>query len=81
MTDHINCRQALDHLQDYLKREITPELALEIQQHLERCRPCLDHVRFEENFLLRLASAGRATCPEVLRARIKAALDAAANDA
>jgi anti-sigma factor (TIGR02949 family) len=85
MRDHteeaIDCRAALTNLQDYLKREITPELAVEIKQHLERCRPCLNHARFEENFLQMLATrAGRATCPDVLRARIMAALRAAADD-
>jgi anti-sigma factor (TIGR02949 family) len=77
----IDCRAALDHLQDYLKREITPELAVEIKAHLERCHPCLDHARFEANFLQMLATrAGRATCPEVLRTRITAALRAAADE-
>jgi anti-sigma factor (TIGR02949 family) len=75
VANEINCREALDHLQDYLKREMTPELAVEIQAHLERCRPCFTHVRFEENFLLMLTThAGRATCPDVLRERILAAL-------
>jgi anti-sigma factor (TIGR02949 family) len=81
MADHIDCREALDHLQDYLKREMTPELAVEVKQHLERCRPCLNHARFEESFLIMLSThAGRATCPEVLRARIVAALRAATDD-
>ena len=82
MPDHsdMDCRQALDHLQDYLKREITSELALEIRYHLDRCRHCLHHVRFEENFLQLLATAGRVTCPDLLRARIKAALADAAID-
>jgi anti-sigma factor (TIGR02949 family) len=81
VADRIDCRMALEHLQDYLKREITEELAVEIKQHLERCRPCLNHVRFEENFLVMLANrAGRTTCPDVLRARIMAALEAAADD-
>ena len=81
MDERMHCRQALDSLQDYLKREITPELALEIKQHLERCRPCLNHAKFEENFLQMLAAqTGHTTCPQVLRTRIMAALRAAAEE-
>jgi anti-sigma factor (TIGR02949 family) len=79
--DMLDCRAALNNLQDYLKREITAELAVEIKQHLERCRPCLNHARFEENFLQMLATrAGRVSCPDVLRARILAALRTAADE-
>lgn len=78
--DPVDCRAALSSLQDYLKREMTPELAAEIKTHLERCRPCFHHARFEENFLQMLAThAGQATCPDMLRARILAALRAADN--
>ncbi len=75
----IDCREALEHLQDYLKRELTPELAVEIREHLDRCRPCFSHARFEENFLLLLATrARRETCPGTLRERILALLRAEA---
>ena len=69
----IDCDEALAHLHDYLKRELTPELVVEIRVHLDRCRPCLDHARFEENFLdmLEMRST-RETCPAELRARILA---------
>jgi anti-sigma factor (TIGR02949 family) len=70
-----DCEQALAHLQDYLKHEITPELAAEVRQHLERCRPCLKHARFEENFLMLLEACGsKHMCPGRLRARIMAML-------
>jgi anti-sigma factor (TIGR02949 family) len=75
----VDCEQALAHLQDYLKRELTPDLALEIQQHLERCRECFRHARFEANFLVMLETRGsRATCPSEVRARILAMLRAEA---
>ena len=51
MGDRIDCRQATEQLHDYLKQEITPELAEEIRAHLERCKPCFNHARFEESFL------------------------------
>ena len=75
----IDCDQAMAHLHDYLKRELTADLLVEVHQHLERCRPCFSHARFEENFLHMLETrARRDTCPGELRARILAALRAEA---
>ena len=75
----LDCEQALAHLQDYLKRELTPELVVEVRVHLEQCRDCTGYARFEESFLLMLETmARRETCPKELRARILAALRAEA---
>jgi anti-sigma factor (TIGR02949 family) len=75
MGERIDCRQATEQLNDYLKREMTPALAQEIRAHLDRCRPCFNQARFEENFLRLLEeSCGRQRCPGTLRARIVALL-------
>lgn len=74
MSDRIDCRQAKEQLHDYLKREMTPELAEEIRAHLDRCKPCFTHATFEENYLRLLESCGRQRCPGTLRARIVALL-------
>ena len=67
----VDCAQALTNLGDYLKRELTPELMVEVQQHLERCRDCFKHAQFQESFLSMLEMrARRETCPAKLRARI-----------
>lgn len=71
----VDCVKAMAHLDDYLKRELTPELMVEVRQHLERCRDCFTHAQFEENFLAMLETrASRETCPGKLRARILALL-------
>jgi anti-sigma factor (TIGR02949 family) len=71
----LDCEQARAHLDDYLKRELTPELASEIRRHLERCSPCFSHAQFEANFLSVIETRGRSeTCPGEVRARIIAAL-------
>ncbi|HEV8177618.1 MAG TPA: zf-HC2 domain-containing protein [Gemmatimonadales bacterium] len=71
----LDCDQALAHLQDYLKNELTPQLVVEVRVHLEHCRDCTGYARFEQSFLLMLENrAGRETCPGELRARILAAL-------
>jgi mycothiol system anti-sigma-R factor len=78
---NIDCEQAMANLYDYLKQELTPDLVLEVRQHLDQCRDCFSSARFEENFLLMLETqASRETCPGKLRARILAALRAEAQD-
>jgi anti-sigma factor (TIGR02949 family) len=75
----INCAKALAQLHDYLKQEMTPEVAREVQEHLDKCRPCFRHARFEANFLAMLGScAGKHVCPRDVRARIEALLQAEA---
>ena len=75
MGERLDCREAHARLQDYLKRELTPELEEEMRAHLERCRPCFTHARFEANFVLMLESrARRCGCPGTLRARILSVL-------
>ena len=74
---NIDCEQAMDHLYDYLKQELTPDMVVEVRKHLERCRDCFSSARFEQNFLLMLETrASRETCPGKLRARILEALRA-----
>jgi anti-sigma factor (TIGR02949 family) len=75
--ERLNCEEALAQLQDYLHQEATPELARRIAHHLDYCRPCLRHARFEQNFIALLgASAAEVRCPDRLRERIRAMLDA-----
>jgi anti-sigma factor (TIGR02949 family) len=80
MGEPIDCAEAEARLQDYLKRELTPELAGEVRDHLKRCRGCFGHAQFEENLLqLMEARARRETCPDALRERIRALLHAEAD--
>jgi anti-sigma factor (TIGR02949 family) len=75
----IDCEKALAHMQDYLKRELTPDLVVKMRDHLERCQHCSSCSRFEESFFIMLETqARRETCPGELRARILAALRAEA---
>jgi anti-sigma factor (TIGR02949 family) len=77
MSDSIDCREAHARLQDYLKQELTPELAEAMRAHLEKCRPCFKEARFEQRFLLMLSTTSKKTCcPNALRERILLALRA-----
>ena len=79
--NRLDCQEALAHLQDYLKRELTPELVSEVKTHLERCRDCSGYACFEQSFLPLLERrAEKESCPKEVRARIVAALRAAARD-
>jgi len=71
MTEKINCKEAADRLQDYLRQELTPELEEEMKAHIERCRPCFESAQFERNFLIMLETrAARECCPDKLRQRV-----------
>ena len=75
MSESIDCREAIARLQDYLKQELTPELAEEIRAHLEHCRPCFEHARFERELPRDARGRGPALrLPDALRARIVALL-------
>jgi len=47
----MNCRECVEHLYEFLDRELTPELEREIRDHLEDCPPCGEQYDFEELFL------------------------------
>ena len=71
MSEPIDCQSAADRLHDFLKQELTAEVAAEMRAHLEKCRPCFAQARFEQTFLAMLEQrAGRCCCPDTLRARI-----------
>lgn len=73
--DRLDCTAALDLLQDYLKQEVTPELAEEIRRHLDHCRPCLCHAEFEGRFQRLLKDRfGSQCCPDTLRSNVLRAL-------
>jgi len=65
---HTTCREAIALLEDWLKEELTPELAGRVRAHFDRCRPCFRHAEFERRFLAELEAAGRGErCPDQLR--------------
>jgi anti-sigma factor (TIGR02949 family) len=67
----MNCREAAEHLYEYLDRELTPEREREIREHLRACAPCMKSATFEEAFLKFLEARCRSrTAPPELRKRI-----------
>jgi len=67
----MKCRECVEHLYEYLDRELTPELEQEIRAHLVKCPPCGEQHDFEELFLKFLhARCSTAGAPVALRRRI-----------
>lgn len=67
----MKCRECVDHLYEYLDRELTPELEREIRAHLDGCPPCGEHYDFENLFLKFVRVRCRAQgAPLALRRRI-----------
>lgn len=75
--DAIDCEAALTQLGDYLKSELTPDLAARVRAHVEECAPCFRELRYAERFLALLRTSATTTqCPDQLRTRITEALRA-----
>lgn len=67
----ISCAQAVEHLYEYLDREITPEVEAQVRHHLEQCIRCAGRFDFEDQFLNFLEARARTrTAPPDLRQRI-----------
>jgi mycothiol system anti-sigma-R factor len=67
----MNCHECIEHLYEYLDRELTPELEREIRQHLAACPPCGEQHDFEGLFLKFVKARCTARgAPPALRRRI-----------
>ena len=74
----MDCPEAFDLLQDYLKAELTPDNQDRLVRHLTACGHCFRHEHFERNFLAALERATRGVrCPDEAVARIRQALRSA----
>jgi anti-sigma factor (TIGR02949 family) len=74
----MNCAEALELLQDFLKDELTAANQERLSRHLAACGHCLQHEHFERNFLAALERATRGVrCPDEAVARIRQALRSA----
>lgn len=72
--EHANCDDARHTLYEFLDGELTPEIRLQVQDHLEACAPCFEKFDFEAEVLQIVA---RKCCEEVppgLTEKILAAL-------
>jgi mycothiol system anti-sigma-R factor len=68
------CQEALDTLYHFLDGELTEIRRSEIQQHLDRCSPCLEAFDFEAELKVVIARRCRDQVPDHLRIRVALAL-------
>jgi len=71
----IDCQRALEQLQDWLRDEMAPAAATELEAHLQKCAHCRTQAEFEARFrdvVARATSGGE--CPPETRARLLDAL-------
>ena len=67
----MNCREALDHVYEFLDKELTPDIEREVREHLQACKPCGHHFNVEEAFLKFLQARCRTgSAPPDLKRRI-----------
>lgn len=81
--DRFTCEEVFARLDDYLDRELTPDEARLVREHLDTCAACASEHRFEATVLDGVREKlRRLAIPSDLMARISAriAADAAAED-
>ncbi len=76
MKEH--CRETLARAYLFLDGEIlSTEERVEIQEHLEACRPCYERLGIEKEITMVVARLrGSERCPEELRSRISSIFEA-----
>lgn len=50
--DIYGCREALERLDDYVDRELSPEEERRVRQHLKICRQCAQKFKFQQDLLV-----------------------------
>jgi anti-sigma factor (TIGR02949 family) len=68
----ISCKEALQHLYEYLDGELTPADTEEVRRHIDVCGRCYPEVRMTSEFkeALQRAAQGQPCCPDGLRDRV-----------
>jgi anti-sigma factor (TIGR02949 family) len=74
--DHANCDDARHTLYEFLDGELTKEVRIQIQEHLEACAPCFEKFDFEAEVLQIVAKKCSEPLPAGLTEKILAALRA-----
>jgi anti-sigma factor (TIGR02949 family) len=73
--ERMSCERVLEHLLEYLDRELDAHTSAEIDRHLEECRGCFSRAEFERRLNARLRDSGSVPAPASLRARIKSLME------
>jgi anti-sigma factor (TIGR02949 family) len=71
----ISCTQAVRQLWDFLEREVAPDDAARIEEHLDVCRRCCGELEFADELRRFLASHARPELPADAEERLTIFLD------
>ena len=66
----LTCLQAVEELWAFLDGELPPEMADQVQRHLEACRECYPHYDFQRAFRDMLRAPSDAEIPADLRRHV-----------
>lgn len=73
---HKDCRDVVQHLDDFLDRELSEDDIRLLEEHLEECAECAEHMQFEKSVLDCVKKKVERICaPCDLLARIKGVLE------
>jgi anti-sigma factor (TIGR02949 family) len=72
--DHANCDDARHTLYEFLDGEVTPDIKVQIKDHLEACAPCFEKFDFEAELLQVIGRKCQEPLPAGLTDKILAAL-------
>ena len=80
-TNPLTCFEALQRLEDYLDRELTPQDLAVVEAHLAICATCTREFAFERDLIAGIRSRLQdAPLPPDLRKKIAAILDRSHSD-
>ncbi len=71
----MDCAQVAKKLLEYLDRELCQGDMASLEQHIEDCRACFNHVEFEKLLRTHLQQATDHKCSEHLRKRVHDIID------
>ena len=74
--EHGKCREVMEHLDEYLDRELSEEDIAMLESHFEDCSACAEHAEFERAMLECVRKKVERLCaPKELLDRIRLVLD------
>ncbi|MFN2361417.1 MAG: anti-sigma factor [Marinobacter sp.] len=71
----VSCEEVIEHLFEYMDRELDGHTSAEIERHLERCHDCFSRADFERRLRERIAASGQQQAPERLHRRIREVIE------
>lgn len=69
--EDVGCEQALEHLVEFVDRELADSEHDSVEQHLRICRNCCSRMEFERRLKERLSTLSTEDVPSTTRDRVR----------